>query len=318
MQNDGDPISEYAEQRREEISRAREQRHDALAKKQSAQGKEKHLLSIEHSEVAYTIKPRSLPFSMIDLGELVARVEERYKCRFIDPTAKFRSGMQMDQLDADDRKALYRQTLSLLENGQIQMISFQGGLYRIKAGTTVPIKIISFTREVIQVAVSGSSDIAESIIQDCAEYIWDATGEPRQWSAIEAEHQLTRYATSTEIELPFSFELLLNPSFYGFLQSANDEANDYCIGMLPIQHHRPEKKNDRKPAVSIALDKMYFQIRLFDVQTGITENAKLEIEVMTATGYGSGIVTITTLLPYQTHMDFVNAFIETIEETQVT
>ena len=109
-----DDIDKFAEEKRR-IREAQERRHEEVAEHFRSGSLDKSILSVEKSEVVYTLDPKYLPFSQSNFFLFVSEVNKRFGTTFNDPTQPFRGGPNTAELPEDERSAIIGRLPSLFE-----------------------------------------------------------------------------------------------------------------------------------------------------------------------------------------------------------
>src|SRR6185436_12620100 len=93
MDNDEslDEFSDYSADRARVIEE-REQRHTELTETIHQQEQHDFLLSVEQSEVYYTIDPRAMPWRHIQMVDFIAKLSEHYRVKLDTSAIEVRMG----------------------------------------------------------------------------------------------------------------------------------------------------------------------------------------------------------------------------------
>jgi hypothetical protein len=188
-------------------------------------------------------------------------------------------------------------------------LNFKAGRYRVSDFEFIPILTVQINFESVHVAVRGISRVAESVAQELVETVSASAGASRSWAGIEPEVQLVGYATRTRVNLsPNAFEALLSPGFRVFLDEQITGGARYGAhaGAYNARHGLQPPP---RAQLTAALDDVVLLLTLFDPDTGNSNQARLGFSVMTRSDYGSGIVSVSSQLPYELHIEMIGALI---------
>ncbi|HVL93923.1 MAG TPA: hypothetical protein VM264_11350, partial [Acidimicrobiales bacterium] len=170
-----------------------------------------------------------------------------------------------------------------------------------------PIVSVELSREVILVRVQGVSKVAELIAAEVVEAMWRSAGASKKWSEIEPHIQLVGYATGTVINLGRKFEDLLHPSISGFSSQITSETGGLAFSMGPQKG--PAYQRAGTPSIAsvgvATLERLSLLFQRFDLQTGQHFETNLTFSVRARGEKGTGIVYVTSELPFEKHVQLL-------------
>jgi hypothetical protein len=267
-----------------------------------------HVLSIPHAEVAYTIEPHLLPFAQCDIKAFLSRMNEEYGVR-IEPSGIAHSLLSMP----DDKEAADTLRRLLADRDSTASLELAAGKFSLSPSDFVPIRKISLNSETIHVAVAGHSSIAEMIIGNVAEALWESAGARKTWDDLSKGVQMKSYGTATKVDFGIPLEKFVNRSFANFLNADCEAPDGFAAGMVA----RSRRDSFGRPPRAVAtwtLDDLTAYVSVFNLQNGRSERSRLRLSVTSRDEEGAGIFTVISELPLEEHIRYLDALKSAMSE----
>jgi hypothetical protein len=271
------------------------------------------IVDVRKSEATYGFHPRVLPFQLADFTKFRRTLEHEYHLKFVVPeevpqlmehitTGSSRKKIDVNAIggflfQSDSPKALFRK-------GRLDM-----GQRRI-----VQIDSVLLTVEEIFVGVRGTTEAAELLIKDVAQYLWAASGIERSWEEIEPDVQSKTFGTSTRVKLGFSPEALFSDALCTFLEDSVISGPRYgrLMGRVSDRDAFGPPPQSRE---AYMLDELEIRVSRHDEGAFREESQSIRIGIGRRDLYGSDVVDCDTVLPYDQHCKFVQDFIQACGST---
>ena len=309
---DGDSTDPTSAELMRELAVSSQERHERT-REEAQQVPPEFILSVERTDVVYTFPLRLLPLAHIDYGNFCALLAKKWGLSpsladvKLDPT-ELRTIPQDEHFDENLMNHVLRSS-----NPQV---AFTGGRYRLSSTEFVPINSVMVNRESVVVSVSGVTRVAEAVAQETAEAVSAMAGATPSWSTLEKEVLVLGYTTQTRVDLggESAFERLLSAKFRAFLEEEVTSGPRYGahIGTYRARHGL---KPPPRAVLSAALDDLVLYITRYDPDTHTAINSRLRFSVVSVNDYGSGIVSVTSELPYEVHVECLHHLISATEDS---
>jgi hypothetical protein len=269
------------------------------------------ILEVEQSEVGYTMPPRLLPLNHVDFGAFNALLREKWSLApdisdvRIDPGAI--KNLAPDSID--------EQVFTQIAKSGHGAIDYRAGRYVVSPSEFVPIVRVSLTYESLVVGVGGIGRVAEALAQEVFEAISASAGVTRSWTQVQQEVQQVGYGTRTRVDLgsKHAFEKLLSPAVRNFIDTQMLAGDRLAAHSGPF-HRRDSLRPPPEAVLNVALDDVRLRISRFNAETGMAISTELRMAVATRGDYHSGIVSIISEFPFDTHVKWVGALIDVLNE----
>lgn len=254
------------------------------------------LLEIMQTEIIYTINPRMLPVKVASFTALLELLREKYGVRFVlPPPGPIRTEARLSEEEIG--AALLRAD---------ERVRFEHGKFMRTSTDFDVIRSININNESIHVVVQGVSETAELVVAEVAEVLWAAAGAERRWDQIKTGVHLIGYATATLVDLGFPFERILATEFREFFREQMMQGKRYAYETAPRSARHQFEVSPTLTAVW-ALDEVIVKLFLFDSVTGRSETTRLQIGVTRRDLMGTGRVRVYSELPFQKHIECLQA-----------
>jgi hypothetical protein len=274
------------------------------------------ILDVEQSEVIYTLHPKHIPLPYIDFAKFAHALRERWGLSLDVRTLKVAPTV-LQRLSADsqaDEEVFQREVMRHVLQEREPSFGFHGGKYPLSKSEFVRILTVKLNFESVLVAVAGKSQVAEAIAQEVLELVNESAGADRPWSVLEQEVRLIGYATKTRVALgPSSaFERLLSPRFLTFLEGdvVDGERFGAHAGSYYVKNGEIQLPDLR---VVYGLDDLVVRITSFDEATAGYKETHLRFSVTARSDHHSGIVSVSSELPYDIHEKFLGRLIDSLD-----
>lgn len=276
-------ITEIAEQRRR------------LAQPSLSKSLPEWILEIGLTEALYTLSPRVLPLKQISFAALADILKRRYNVRFKRPDL----GPFVPADVTDDQIGQ-----SILASADPEL-TFTDGRFPRTTNDFVVIRRIQINDESILAGVQGTGEVADLIVAEVAEAIWGSAGVTKDWSSIEPSVQLKAYGSGTIVDLGWPFEDMLSEGLRGFVQEriTSDGGFANSMGRLSARHQFLPNGDFTSLAT---LSEVTLKVHLFDRKTGRPDSARLHFSVSTKDTEGTGIVLVSSELPFADHVQLLS------------
>jgi len=276
------------------------------------------ILDIEQSEVKYTLPLKFIPLEHVDFTAFVRTMQEKWGMTLdvrslkVDPTVLHRLSDESKSNDEAFESAVMKQ---VLPDREISLV-FRDGKYPLPQSEFVQILRVELNYESVLVSVAGIGQIAEAIAQEVLERLNTAAGADRPWSVLADEVLLVGHGTRTKVNLgsPDAFERMLSPQLLSFLSEEVVQGRQFGAHAGGY-HSRHELGPPPDSQVVVALDDLALKISSFDVSTGSHRESNMWFSVRSRGDYRSGIVSISSELPYEIHEECLGRLIQAIGST---
>jgi hypothetical protein len=292
----GDAISELARQRRE------------IAERESTRPRPDFIQSVEHSEVIYYFLPVAIPFRQINIPAVSDALASQYEVRIAGPDfSPLLASFSLEQLMAMSEE---EKMAHLVRTDDVRL-RWTDGKFPLR-DDFVPIRLIAFTFEAVQVAVAGVSQVAEVIVKEVVELVWQLAGAKKKFSDVERFIKLRGYGTVTRLELGYGPECLLNPAITEFLNSNLAEGKHYAdsMGVVAVGN---EVKNLNAVA---AFDDLTLRINTFNPMSGYSDSSEVQFSVTGSSDYTTGLLRARSSMPYEQHVEFLSGMFQAVTDMQ--
>jgi hypothetical protein len=290
-----DPISEFAQKRRAE------------AEAESARPKPDFIQSVDQSEVVFTLSPAGIPFRQTRLAELNASLQTMYGLQVVGPDfSPLLKTMSRDQLAAMDEAELYGRLMRANDT----RLRWEEGRFPLR-DDYVAIQSVNLNYESVHVVVRGVSQIADVIVKEIIEKVWELAGSKKKFSDVEPLVQLVAYGTRTRLSLGYGPECLLNPRLLKYLDDSVTSGNGFATAMGRTRANA----DGPDPVFAIAaLDDLQIVIRKFNQANGYSEDAKIGFSVTAQSDFRTGRLLASTGLPYEQHVALLSSLFTAVRE----
>lgn len=264
--------------------------------------------SIHRAEVAYTIEPRWLPLPYVDVERLIARLKVVFGLSLDGPDIS----PLVPELPREELIALSPfDAVGRLFRSRNCLVVFRNGRFATGRDDFVPILSVRMTREQILVAVEGVGEVAELVVAEIVELLWECAGAPKRWDAIKPNVQLIGYATATYVDLGLEFETLLSPAVRKFMNDNVTDGERYADHVGDYLAH-----DDFGPPpgsfLRWAAEEIDFVLFRFDTRNGRRQQTALKFSVANRSSYGSGRLLVSSELPFHKHVACVAELAEAL------
>lgn len=256
--------------------------------------------SVDRSTVTYTFTPLAIPYQQVDYAAVDEALMNLYKITRKNPDfSPLLREMTPQQLSNMGEGERFR---SLLQNTNSQ-ITWESGQYPLK-NDFVEISFLSVNFESVKVAVKGQSQVAEVIVKEFMELLWQSTGIKKSYLDLSSKLQLRGFSTQTRLQLDSPIEDVLRPTFMDYLKENLAEGHRFAAHMGMVSN------SERPVYATIAVDDLILRVATFDPQTGAGRTHRLSFRVTAASDYGTGRVVADSELPYDQHVKLVAGLFE--------
>ena len=166
------------------------------------------------SEVAYGFHPRALPYQLADFIRFRSILEQEYRLKFKVPDVV---PDLVEQLGSTPQAISKDAVGAWLFQSDSPKVGFVKGRLDMGKRRIVQIVHVYLDDESILVKVRGTTDAAELLIKDIAQYLWAAGEIEKPWEEIESDLQSKTYGTSTRVRLGFQPSQLLSSGLSRFM-----------------------------------------------------------------------------------------------------
>lgn len=290
-------LSDVAKKRRTEAKEVLEKRTPDLIK------------AIRRSEVAFTIDPVMLPYSQMDFTLFRESLARAYNSKFKLPDL---SHLQ---------KALgTKSLLAITEDQAAQLLLglndptliFENGRFPVSRNEVVTIPTIRLDDESVHVAVEGVSKIAELVVAEVVEAVWASTGVEKRWDEVKQHIQLVKYGTATKVDLGFPAERFLHPTLRRFFDEHVIGGQKFAAAMGALSARDSFGPSPSAEAI-YNLDELHVNFHRFDSLTGRYERTALRFSTVTKDDARTGVVVISSQLPFDQHVDCLIQLVEVMK-----
>lgn len=305
-------LSAIAEDRRKHVEEAQLERQREVARSTSA-AKNDLVKANNHGEVAFTINPSLLPYTVIDGNELIFQMAERFGVRFKAPQVNLPLGQEQARGFSREQIAEFPRYVT---SGDLRL-EFEDGLVSLNVGKEdfVPptaVKAITFSRENIVASVVGRSDIAEMIAKECWELLWDlAKGQtPRTFDELaKAGLQIVAHGNSTTIDLGANPKELFRAEFISTIEKLFGSKDGLSANFRKYVYSDQAGIMPTDPVVN--LDEIQFKVHVPGA-SGSSDEAPLRLSVTTRADGGTNLISLVTQLPYDDHLLAIDAIVSSL------
>lgn len=273
------------------------------------------ILDIEQSEVRYTLPLKFIPLEHVDFTAFARTMQEQWGLTLdvrslkVDPTVLHRLADESRSDDEAFESAVMKQ---VLPDREISLV-FRDGKYPLPQSEFVQILRVELNYEAVLVSVGGIGQVAEAIAQEVLERLNTAAGADRPWPLLAGEVLLVGHGTRTKVNLGSldAFERMLSPQLLSFLNSEVVEGRQFGAhaGGYHARHGLGPPPDSQ---VVVALDDLALKISSFDVSTGNSRESNMWFSVRSRGDIRSGIVSVSSELPYEIHEECLGKLIEAI------
>ena len=296
---------------------AAQQERQETTQREALRERPSFILDIEQSEVKYTLSLKYVPLEHVDFSVFARQMEDRWGLTFdvrslkVDPTVLQRLSEQSKLNEEDFESAVVKQALP---DHDIAFV-FRDGKYPLPQNEFVQISRVELNYESVLVSVGGIGQVAEAVAQEVLEELNAAAGAQRPWSALANEVLLVGYATRTKVDLgsPSAFEGLLSPRLLTFMQDEMTEGRQFGAHAGGY-HARHDLRPPPNSHVVVALDDLSLRISSFDDSTGNHRESNMWFSVRSRGEYRSGVISISSELPYDIHEECLGVLIERMHQ----
>lgn len=306
-------ISTIAEERRKHVEEAQLERQREVARNTATSTDE--LVKVnDHGEVALTIHPSLLPYTVIDGNEIIHEMAERFGVRFKMPQISMPLGHDHSPGFSEEQIADFPRYVT---SGDLRL-EFENGLVSLNVGKQdfVPptaVKVITFSNEVIVVSVTGRSDIAEMIAKECWELLWDlAKGQtPRTFDELaKAGLQIVAHSNATTIDLGTNPKEIFKADFISTIEELFGSKDSLSKSFREYVYSNEAGEMPSDPIVSV--DEIQFKIQVPNA-SGSSDEAPLRLSVRRRADGGTNLISLVTQLPYADHLSAVKDIVESLQ-----
>lgn len=294
-----------------EYSKYAQERREKLEKDLSSKPAPQFILSVQQAEVSYTIDPLMLPYSQVDFPKFSDLLKEKYNLCFRKPSIP---ESLIDLSACEEIDSRHVETLMRTEQSS-GCLEFTSGRFPVSRDDFVPVKSIRMTWEAVQVVVQSNSKVAEVIVKEVVESLWESTGSPKRWDNISPMVQMIGYATATKVNFGIPLNRFLSVPLSSFLDQEVANGSKYGAGMMT----RSARDNFAPPPdtfVTWAVDELQLYIYVFNKKNGRYERCKLQFSVRTVDEENTGIFTFVSELPFDEHVACLEKLKSQLESSQ--
>jgi hypothetical protein len=286
------------------------QKRQELTQQAAQQETPDFVLGVEQSEALYTMPPRFLPLRHANYATLSQILDSKWSLTLDSERTALAPALS----------TVGREQLGTLTETEVMdhvlkssrpEIAFRNGKYPLSDFDFVPIRGVQISFESVLVSVGGISRVAEAVAAEIVEAVWSSAGATRPWSAIEPYLQRRGYATRTKVDLGCPAEKLLSPTVLKFLDDEMIDGSKYATHM----GHYLASAQGQPPVNTMstyALDDLVIAFAWFDSNTGMSTRASLKVEVASFSEYRTGIVSVSSELPYDMHISCLEKLIQAL------
>lgn len=306
-------LSSIAEDRRRHVEEAQLERQRQVARSTSTV-KNELVQANNHGEVAFTISPSLLPYTVIDGNEFISQMAERFGVRFKLPQVNLPLGQDRAPGFSREQIADFPRYVT---SGDLRL-EFEDGLVSLNVGREdfVPptaVRAITFTRENITASVVGRSDIAEMIAKECWELLWNlAKGQtPRTFDELaKAGLQIVSHGNSTTIDLGANPKELFKVEFISTIERLFGSKDSLSANLREYVYSDQAGLMPHDPVVN--LDEIQFKVHVSNA-SGSSDEAPIRLSVTRRADGGTNLISLVTQLPYDDHLLAVNAIVDSLK-----
>jgi hypothetical protein len=311
-----DPAEQQPQQAAEKIATRLAQdarRREEITQREVQRQQPPFILEVEQSEVGYTMPPRLLPLSHVDFGALNAFLREKWS--LVPDLSEVR--IDPGAIKNLAPESIEEQVFSQIAKSRQGSIDYRSGRYVVTPSEFVPIVRVSFTFESLLVGVGSIGRVADALAQEVFEAISANAGVTRSWTQVQQEVQQVGYGTRTRVNLgsKAAFEKLLSPAVRNLIDTQMLAGDRFAAHSGPF-HRRDDLQPPPDAVLNVALDDVRLRISRFNAETGMAVSTELRMSVTSRGDYHSGIVSVISEFPYDTHVKWVGTLIDVLNESE--
>lgn len=255
------------------------------------------ILEIIQTEVQYVISPRLLPYAQADMEAFSEKLKSLY-------------GLTRVEQDL----SRYSNTMALLGADRPSALEFQNGRFKISAHDFVAIKALRLTYEGVHLVLTGPSSVADTVVPDVVEQLWDSAGVAKPWKEVEPYIQLKAFGCGTLADLGFPLTNLLSAEFRDVLDKEFIRGKQLAAAMSPLMSTDKFQVNVNQ-ITSYVVDDINLMFNTFNPVSGQAYQVKLRLNVEARHTYGSSICEVISELPFEKHVDAIQVLRERFAAT---
>lgn len=293
------------------IEQEAEKRRNAVREKLK-KAPPKIIKSIVKSEVFLTMNPRLLPLRLVDPNKLSQILKDKYMLSFDPPDYDAET---IQRLGIDPRTLSDENLLAITLRPPHSQANFKDGRFPASPRDFVDINRLGFSRENILVDVAGRTDVAEVVIAEVFEILWEASGVIKPWDSPEVQDniQLKAYGTQTKVALGADANTLINNLVVKYLDESINKGKKFGASMGSYSSYDDFEADQTKTCVW-TLDELKIKVHCLSQITGRLETADICFNVTTKDEQGRGIVDVSTQLPFDIHVRFVQDLVTSLKK----
>jgi hypothetical protein len=254
------------------------------------------------SEVRYVLNPRALPLRAISRDARSLRrfhnlLQQEYRLS-LKSSLRLRPGddelIALEQeFGSDDPEVVYVEGVWLV------------------GGRAIPIRSVGVGFESVDVRVVGPTEVGERLIQELVELMWYALDAPdRTWDELKRDVQVIYFGSGTRVTFPHQGLGLLSEGFVRALEEWTEPG-----GIARDMASRTVLDEFRPPAnasATFTVDEV--GVLFHTARSGRAETAGLRIGVDARFEQGSGVMTVSSQLPFPDHLRLVESLLAAVSE----
>ena len=271
------------------------------------------LRTIVHSMVRITMHPNLLPYHIVNHDSFLDLVKNRFRLQL------GRQGLGLENLPVDTNTLTDNQLVGLqmkrISAGEDTHISFWKGRFPLGPGNRFAgVNAVAFSREQINVDVNDRSDIAEVIVAEMFEILWQSAGEAKVWNDPDVIKgiQAKGYVTCTKVNLGVAANELLDPKLAQFLKENIDAGEQFGPRMMrrtALDNFAPSNSSTNL----WTFDHLVLKVHSQDKISGVGESSNIDFDVTARHEVGRGILDLETEMPFDDHVEFTRQLLAAVQ-----
>ncbi|MCG7941297.1 MAG: hypothetical protein N0C88_20950 [Candidatus Thiodiazotropha lotti] len=263
-----------------------------------------HKIENVFGQVRCNFDPLAYRSEAIDFPRLIEDLKNKYGLAFETPKI---IKMAMERDKGIDVK-LFHDALESPEG-----LEFKHGLIQYEQEgdlNELILRRVNLHSQNITIALDGSTDEAEIILQKITADVLDNQGLNSAWSVFKRHIGGMNYLTTTNLDLGTDPLVMFSEQMKSYIHDKVEGQYGNHMANIPM-HGVDNYQGDF--IFKCSLDSIAFNISIFDKKSGSQDNFEFRLDSSDRRLRGTGYLTITSRLKYEDHMRAINDLIQSLE-----